>query len=365
MPVQQRIFTPGAALAVTGIDCVVPRPAGRRPASGPGAQPTPPPAQRYAQVFAALPGGVIVLDGDGRISAFNAAAASLAGPLRAGESWREVVARSIAPRWDDGHDVSLANGRRVNIATQALDDPPGQLVLLADVTETRRLQDDLARYKRLAAEGELAAALAHQVRTPLATAVLYTGMLARADLDAARRVDCADRVLDRLRHLERLVEDMLLYARCGSFDREPLAVTDLLAALVRAAEPDTRAAGFHLVTGGAPPGLRIGANRDALVSALHNLIANARQAGATRLAIAARGDGDWLELTFEDDGPGVPGTDPESIFAPFVSGRPGGSGLGLAVVRAIVGAHGGDIRLASRAGCGACFLVRLPLAPRD
>ncbi|MCC7410871.1 MAG: PAS domain-containing protein [Gammaproteobacteria bacterium] len=318
---------------------------------------------RYAAVLGALPGGVVIIDGDGRIEDFNAAALDLLGGLERGASWRDLVGALIAPRWDDGHDLTLANGRRVHIATQALAGQPGQVLLVNDVTDTRRLQDELHRYKRLAAEGNLASAIAHQIRTPLATALLYAGHLRRDDLDAGRRSRYATHIVERLRHLERLVEDMLLYARCGRFECEPMSLAGVLETLGGAAEAQTLDGAFtvHIDAGAMPAGLLVEAHRDALVSALNNLVANAREAGARALTITvARPDAGHVELAFADDGPGVAAEHTATIFEPFFTTRTSGTGLGLAVVSAVAHAHGGDVRLDAGGGPGARFCVRLP-----
>ncbi|MGE0386489.1 MAG: PAS domain-containing sensor histidine kinase [Gammaproteobacteria bacterium] len=319
---------------------------------------------RFAAVFQALPGGVVALDADGRVEAFNPAARELLGDLRCGEPWREVVARAVAPAWDDGHDVTLTGGRRVNIATEPLAGRGGQVLLIKDVSQTRALQDELARYKRLAAEGNLAAALAHQIRTPIAAALLYAGHLGRAALSPARRNQYAGAVVERLRHLERLVEDMLLYARCGGFERTNVPVSGLLAELRSAAAAQSAAGSFRIVLADEAGAAQVPANRDALTSALHNLIANAHEAcdGHGTLRIAARRSGPaTLEISFTDDGPGIDPAQAGDVFEPFFTTRDAGTGLGLAVVRAIVHAHGGDIRLDTAYQGGARFVISLPL----
>ena len=124
-------------------------------------------ANRLQNLLDLLPGGVIVIDGLGRVREANPAACDLLGEPLVGELWRQVIARSFAPREDDGHEVSLRDGRRLSIATRSLDAEPGQLVLLNDLTETRRLQDQLSRHERLSSLGRMVASLAHQIRTPL------------------------------------------------------------------------------------------------------------------------------------------------------------------------------------------------------
>lgn len=98
-------------------------------------------ANRLQNLLDLLPGGVIVIDGQGLVREANPAACELLGEPLIGQLWRQVIARSFAPRKDDGHEVSLRDGRRLSIATRSLDAEPGQLVLLNDLTETRRLQD--------------------------------------------------------------------------------------------------------------------------------------------------------------------------------------------------------------------------------
>lgn len=320
-------------------------------------------ARRLGSLLDALPGGVVVLDGRGRVQDCNPAARELLGDPLAGLPWREVVARAFSPRWDDGHDISLASGRRVNIATQALDGEPGQILLIKDVTDTRALQAQLSRHQHLSAKVDMAAALAHQIRTPLASALLYGANLANPALESGRRQQFTDKLLGRLRHLERLVEEMLLFARGGSLDTEVLPVTEIIEALARDVEPQLGPAGVELELVLDAEDSFVRANRHALLSAMHNLVNNALQAcqGGGRVCIDLRSDGaDGVTLNIRDSGPGIPEAERARIFEPFYTTRSQGTGLGLAVVQAVVRAHGGSIALESEAGQGACFRIRLP-----
>ncbi|WP_181017560.1 PAS domain-containing protein, partial [Pseudomonas syringae] len=105
-------------------------------------------ANRLQNLVDLLPGGVIVIDGMGVVREANPTAIELLGQPLLGMLWRHVISRCFAPREDDGHEVSLRDGRRLSIATRSLDAEPGQLVLLNDLTETRRLQEQLARHER-------------------------------------------------------------------------------------------------------------------------------------------------------------------------------------------------------------------------
>lgn len=319
---------------------------------------------RLDDILQALPAGVLILDAEGQVREFNAVAASMLTGVDAGCLWRDIVSASFAPRWDDGHDITLKNGRRVNLSTQALQGEPGQIVLITDVTETRGLQDELSRHRRLASMGEMAAALAHQIRTPLASAILYLSNVRLGRGDEALRGKCVDQAFDRLQHLERLVADMLLFARGGAFDATEVSLADLLQDL---SAEGPNASEFHVDLIDAAPGTTVRGNRDALASALGNLVDNARQAcnGNGSMCIEAVMEGAaTLALRFTDDGPGVPGDLRETIFEPFFTTRMGGSGLGLAVTQAVVRAHGGEISLEDAGGQGSAFVVRLPAQQR-
>lgn len=320
-------------------------------------------AQRLESLLDALPAGVVVLDGQGRVQECNPAAVELLGPLGAGDDWAEVARRVFAPRWDDGHDISLADGRVVNLATQALGGEPGQILLLKDVTETRRLQEQLAHHKRISAKTEMAAAMAHQIRTPLAAALLNVGNLKRATADPALSSRAAERALKSLRRLERLVDEMLLFARGGNLAVSRVTVGELLARIARTAEEAFASDRFALECQAVGSDAEVWANTEALTSIALNLVDNAHQAcdGTGAVRIAAELTARSCRLVFEDDGPGIPADAREKIFEPFHTTRANGTGLGLSVARAVARAHAGDLAVDAAPGGGARFTLTLPL----
>ena len=170
-------------------------------------------ANRLQNLLDLLPGGVIVIDAQGIVREANPAACELLGLPLEGELWRHVIARCFAPREDDGHEISLKDGRRLSISTRSLDAEPGQLVLLNDLTETRHLQDQLARHERLSSLGRMVASLAHQIRTPLSAALLYASHLTEQALPVETQQRFAGRLKERLHELEHQVRDMLVFAR--------------------------------------------------------------------------------------------------------------------------------------------------------
>lgn len=321
-------------------------------------------AGRLARLIAALPAGVVVLDGDGRVQECNPAALEFLGAPLQGQPWRAVIARAFSPRPDDGDAVSLRDGRKLSLDTRALGDAPGQIVLLQDVTEARRLQERLERHKRLIAMGEMAAGLAHQIRTPLASAMLYASHLTHPALPPEDRSRYAGRIGESLRHLEKLVNDMLAFARGGGAEKATISVAGLLQGLREFAEPTLQAAECTLAFADEVPDVAVYGNRAALLGALQNLIVNAVQAcgPSGRLEVCARAAGNGaIDIIVRDNGPGVPEEVKERVFEPFYTTRAQGTGLGLAVVQAVARAHGGAAWLESRQGEGSAFGLRLPI----
>ena len=321
-------------------------------------------ASRLSLLLEVLPGGVIVLDGEGIIRECNPAAEALLGQPLLGVAWSEVIARAFAPRGDDGHEVSLADGRRVNISTCPLGAEPGQILLITDVTEMRRLQDRLTRQQRLAAMGETAASLAHQIRTPLASALLYASNLKRPRMDDGQRRQVAEKIFSRLHHLEQLVDNMLVYARGGKSGEESFTADVLLGELQQLLEAQLHSSRTRFEWKDETGGRRLYANRQMILSGLINLAVNAIQAmgedGELRVEAVTDGD-DRLVLRIRDNGPGISREQQERLFDPFYTTRKDGTGLGLAVVQAIARAHKGEVTLESEPGRGSIFSMHLPV----
>ena len=314
-------------------------------------------------ILNALPAGVIVLDGAGIVRECNPAAADLLGEPLLQQPWRDIIARAFAPQADDGHDVSLHNGRRVNLATTPLGDEPGQVVSLTDVTRARALQDKLSQFERLSALGEMAAGLAHQLRTPLSAAVLYLGMLKRPDLNPSDRIPLAEKTLGRLRHLETLVRDMLLLVRADHGGGELMSVTDVLHSLEEFAGPHIPAPRIRFAIIDKSENVMLRAQREVLISALQNLINNSVQSieneGEVTLTASIKEPG-WIDIEVMDTGCGMSSETQARLGTLFFTTRDHGNGLGVAVVNAITKAHYGTLTFSSAVGHGSTFTLRLP-----
>lgn len=321
-------------------------------------------ARRAAAILKALPAGVVIIDGAGKVIQCNPAAEDLLGIPLLGEFWRTIIDRAFAPRADDGHDVSLVDGRIVNISTSPLGDVPGQLVLVTEVTKTRQLQAAVSRNERLVAMGHMAANMAHQIRTPLSAALLYASQLKSTRLSATQLARVSERISSSILHLEHLVNDMLMYANGGTAGEDVFALDEFVEALVQQIQSQLEGTQitFHLDQTVTAASLK--ANRNMLLSCMLNLVNNAIEAmagdGVLTLHIAAASAG-GVDLMVEDSGPGISAEHQARLFEPFFTTRASGTGLGLAVVRLIARAHQGDAWFRSTPGLGSTFAMRLPV----
>jgi len=322
-------------------------------------------ASRLENLLQLLPGGVIVLNSQGQVSHCNPAAIELLGEPLEGQFWRDIIKQRFAPRLDDGHEISLKNGRRVSLATRSLQDEPGQIILLTDQTETRRLQQHLSRHQRLSAMGKMVSSLAHQIRTPLSAAMLYAGQLESAALTPVQSTRFAGKIMSRLHNMERQVKDMLIFARGDAVLDETLSVTALFEELQIASEVLLRG-GFECHWQNDAGEATLACNRESLIGAMLNLIENALQAAgpAARLVIRAEClDDTQLQLSVQDNGPGIAAPLLEQIKEPFFTTRPQGTGLGLSVAQVVAKAHKGrffiesDCAPAAHTGTRAGFVL--------
>ncbi len=326
-------------------------------------------ANRLSTLLQALPGGVVVIDSEGRVQEYNQAAVDLLGEPLQSLSWASVIERAFAPRGDDGHDISLKDGRRVNISTCPMANEPGQILLITDVSEMRELQDKLNHRERLVAMGEMAASLAHQIRTPLASAMLYASNLKRDNISLHDQQRFSQKIQSRLAHLEQIVNDMLLYARSNNTGtEEAFHVCDLITDVEHTLDAklyDSRIEFTYIDETG---DIDLIGNRQMLLSAITNLCVNAIQAmqqqGHLRI-ITRVADAQHMEMLVCDDGPGIPESTLQQVFDPFFTTRSEGTGLGLAVVRAIIHAHRGEILIDSTVDAGTTFILRLPLLKKQ
>lgn len=321
--------------------------------------------ERLTQLMTALPAGVVLVDADGNVEQLNRAAKLLLGSVPVGSAWTAQMERFTLSD-TRGEYLLVCEGEKLRIAISetAQDTRGGRIILLHDVTEAWTMRMQTARNERLASMGEMVASLAHQLRTPLAAALLYTGHMANAELDQAARAKVADRALERLRHLEKLIQDMLIFARGEALGRESFPVCDLVGELANTIDPVAHGRGIRFHADCAAGDRMLFGNRKEISGALTNLLENALQAvgKAGQVDFSAAIERERVVFRVRDNGRGVPPELQTRLFEPFYTTRADGTGLGLAIARGVARAHGGDIVLKSAPGEGAEFSLSIPMA---
>lgn len=323
--------------------------------------------KRMTRLLEVLPGGVVILDGNGRIQQCNSSAAHLLGVSLENKVWSEVVESVFLSKLDDSKSVTLKDGRLLSISTSPLECEPGQIVLLQDVTATRELENKVSHLQRLSAMGEVAARLAHQIRTPLSSALLYLSPLLKGNADRALQQRFAQKLQTSIRHMEQLVKDMLAFSRGDMKETEPVLVGDLVAIVEQQFRGTLHSYKYNLQVQNSVKEYYVYGSKDALASAINNIMNNARTAcedegEITLFAEKVMDNGvDYIEITVEDNGVGIADEDKDKVLTPFFTTRSSGTGLGLAVVQSVVQAHKGKLWFESEEGEGCTFCIRLPM----
>jgi two-component system, NtrC family, sensor histidine kinase PilS len=346
--------------------------------------------------------GIITVDGAGRLAYLNPAAVEilslsprewLGRPVldelnqaAPGLGW--VIARSQSEhrpiaRFESGDLLqgSFVLGVSTTVMEQDGEGPPPVTAIFQDITEKTRLEQLERRAERLEAVAELSASLAHEIKNPLASIRSAVEQLADARVDADDRAVLTTLVVRESGRLTRLLSEFIDFARAKITTAAELDFGELVrdvVALVRA-HPDS---GDRTVRFTIPPAdepIRLTGSEDLLHRAVLNLLLNAVQWSGAGGTVEAQvevvhsdilspvlGTHDLVRLTVRDDGPGVDPAEAEHIFNPFYTRRPGGTGLGLALVQRAADAHGGIVFVDSgrvSGARGAAFTLCLPLSP--
>jgi signal transduction histidine kinase len=264
-------------------------------------------------------------------------------------------------------EVDGVGGRRFLLSCSPVRQPDGRVFLLelvADVTEQAELRERLGEAERLAAAGELAAGVAHEIRNPLAAIVNATTLLEHPDgLTAEERASTLDAVRKEARRLNRILSDFLIFARPREPKRLPgdiREVVEHVAALIREDPARARLVELRTRVDEAVPAFAF--DPDQLTQVLLNVALNGVEAmgGRGHLSLEVERRDGRIMIAVADTGRGIPPEERGRVFEPFFSRKPGGTGLGLTIVRRIVAAHGGHIDIQSEPGRGTRFTIALP-----
>jgi len=317
---------------------------------------------RLSQLLNLLPAGVIVLDAKHTIIELNPSASDILGSDALGRNW-DIVVMNVFLRKTKADELITHDDRIFQLSRTALENQIGSILLIQDVTSARQLQEHINRHQRLSSMGEMAASLAHQVRTPLASALLYVSQLNSAEIDASHREKFVNKAMSSLQHLEGLISDMLQYAKGGKRCENVVVLSELMQALAKSVEPVMQRTGGKVFIEPNHLDIKVLGDIDALQTALQNLVNNAAEliGKEALIQISVKPMGRYIDVIVSDNGPGIDAERLEKVFEPFYTSRARGTGLGLAVVRAVAEAHNGEAWVKSIIGYGSKFGLRIPV----
>jgi len=356
-----------------------------------------------------LRSGVLTLDIAGRIVYFNRAAEEILGlnerrlrgqPIREvlGPHFPELVDRlewvltsqqmdirtELLLRRSDGKVIPV--GLSTSVLSGTGGRPRGVIAVFADLTEAKQLEERARRQDRLAAVGELSAAIAHEIRNPLA-AISGSVEVLCDELDVSgENHKLLELIVKESARLNKILSDFLLYARLSPVVTGRVCVATVLDEVLEIARRHFRRESLsrlELRADVSDRSLTVAADADHLKQTLINLVFNGVEACGdgpcaitvcvratnpppARPAYSERGndnDGDWVTIAVSDNGGGIPEKILDRLFEPFVSSKPSGTGLGLAIVKRLVDNAGGRITTDSTPGIGTTFTIHLKRCP--
>jgi signal transduction histidine kinase len=293
------------------------------------------------------------------------------------------------PWWEAGEDLGsgfvignrfervyrLPDGRPqpVQLSVHGIPGEEGEpallLALIEDTAEDRRMQQQLVQSGKLAAIGELAAGVAHEINNPLFAILGLTEFLLKEAEPGSKGLQRLELIQQTGLEIKEIVRALLDFARENAEERHVVALEDVVQATVDLVRRTNAHKGVELVDSYDASAAPVTASPNQLKQIFLNLIANARQAmpnGGT-VAVEVHQEGDWVIATVGDDGPGIEPAVLERIFEPFFTTKraTGGTGLGLSVSLGIAEAHGGSLTASSDPARGATFTLRLPIATEE
>jgi PAS domain S-box-containing protein len=288
------------------------------------------------------------------------------------ESMRSMVSQVDQP-CKDGSVV------HTETVTTLITDENGRAVSLLGATrditerlqaaeEKRRLEEKTQIAGRLAAVGEMAAGIAHEINNPLTSVLGFSELLLEQDLPEKARKH-AQFIAEGSRRVSEIIKRLLTFARQDKPLRKPVDINQLIDNTLMLRSYVLQTAGITVQKNYDPELPRISADPGQLQQVFMNLIVNAEQAikserGRGSLCVSTSRDNDRLRIVFKDDGPGIQPENMGRLFEPFFTTKgPGeGTGLGLPLSRAIISELGGEIRAESEPGKGAAFIIELPVS---
>lgn len=341
-------------------------------------------SSRLESVIESMTDGLLVIGLDRQIERCNSSAEQMLGIPRAqmeqtdadltlafeeGPAALASVLGGGAPVLDRSWQVTLAGGevRSLLVSLAPVSTPDGTvlgaLCNLRDVTELRRLERQLHSRERLAALGEMAASVAHEIRNPLGTIEGFARLLRRDLSGMPDHLRLAERIVEGAQNLNYVISNLLTYARPMRLQMSDVSVARLFEHCRETLSDRASRAGAELEIQTVSPDLRARGDERQLAQVLLNLGINAIEAcgsGQGRVKLEAHGGKKSVLFRVRDNGCGMSPETMEKVFDPFFTQKEGGTGLGLSLTKKIVDAHGGEIAMESEPGKGTTMTVTLP-----
>ena len=340
-------------------------------------------------VIESMPLGVVAVDREGQILAWNRSAEEILGAPRAdalaktideiggNEGWQEALLRALSrgdAKGPSEHIVRRQDGTTIPVEVNAapLRDAEGHtrgaVATLTDLSSLRSMEERIRHLDRLAALGRFASSVAHEIRNPLtgiATGVQY---LSRGFPEGDERHDDVQFILREVSRLNSIIQDLLSATRPRMLTLGPVSVADVVRRAIQAAAPLIGEGKVQILLEGADHWPKVLADTDQLLQVILNVVQNAVQAtqagGEVAIHVRPSGSprGSRVEIEISDTGAGVEPEHLPHLFEPFYTTRPKGTGLGLFVAHGIVQRHGGSIEVVSTPGQRTTFKILLPAA---
>jgi two-component system sensor histidine kinase HydH len=339
------------------------------------------------QIIASMASGLVSIDLDGRIISFNEFAKDLLGFEPKGikgidlKSILDFQAARIQEVMDrcltiTDKEIRFLKERNeiipLSISVSPIRDQDGgcngAVLILRDLRRIKQLEDRVRRSEKLAAVGQLAAGLAHEIRNPLSSIRGFAQFLRHALKANPKEQEYAEIMIKEIDRINRVVTDLLSFANPKAAEAKPTDPNELVDHVIRLVEADARAknATIHcdILSGTSTPSLDAYQITQALLNLLLNSLKFIEPGGRIEVKASLVNDGTQFVFQVEDDGPGIPKENLPKIFDPFFTTREAGTGLGLAIVYKIVENHHGEIDVESppsdkSRGCR--FIIRIPM----
>jgi len=334
------------------------------------------------KVFEALQDGVILMDAKGEVTYVNRAACTFLGfdskqivGQRLADNMHGLDLRSVVRGGVLSRDleVSYPENRYLNFYVTAIDDDEdvGFVMLIRDITESRKLTEEKIESERITALTLLAAGVAHELGNPLNSLTIHLQLLERMlrrpkPKDPTKLLEHLAIAQGELKRLDSIIRDFLSAIRPSQPQLTRSSLGDLVEESVRFLEPELKQAkvNVHLELRDGLPPLLLDVNQ--MKQALQNVIRNGVQAmpQGGRMDISATHSDFEVRLSVRDSGKGISAESMSKVFQPFFTTRKTGTGLGLLIVRRIVREHGGELEIESKEGEGTEVTLCFPLAEK-